>query len=790
LWSLVLRQIDGLETRATERAYVWSVWCPLAALCMVLRAVRVFKRGEVAGVLGALDLMRSDLAIMAALLLGGLGLLVALRGQRRARVLALAALQFVALWWSAFELAATNFFLVSGFCLDLPLVRYALSPETDLWTLMRESTPRVFFVAGGVGAVWLLAVPWVVRWRLMRGEAQGAGRGFPRWVWAVVAGLLGLSWLGPLREPSVPFASNAVVHIARTGLEMAGEPGAQSAKFGTLDARLKAAPGKKAKNVVVIMLESTRASATSIHNPALDTTPFLKSLTKTSIWAEHAYSVVPHTSKAIVSVHCGVEPNLTLSITEASTSGMPAKCIARLLREQGYHTVFFENAPGTFENGRRLAANMGFEDFVDSEGIPSAGFEKANYFGLEDDAMLAPSRSWIEGHRDKPFLLTYLTVTPHHEYLAPRRYGRHEFAEDDMLNRYLNSVHYMDHFVENVINQLKELGVWEDTILVIVGDHGEGFGEHKLYQHDKVAYEEGLRVPLMIHDPSDPREQRISQLANQLDIVPTTLALAGWEVEGGLRGYDLRAIPEGRALLSHCWIERSCIALLDGTIKVIHNFDKSPNEAFDLAKDPEERHNIAGELPDIGERIARMLRWRGEVIGGYTRYYRDHSSEFVLSEMPKDIQNKFEFDIGDYMEFLGYDVSNDGLCEQRSEVTLTFYYRVKRKIPPGWRFSTQGYTSTNKWLNMDHEPMEGLYPMERWEAGSFIKDVYKYKLPATLRPGDTVTVEQGLWREKRGGGVEHATVEGKPAGSNQKVKLFTLEVIRRMPKRRAPAAPR
>ncbi len=70
-----------------------------------------------------------------------------------------------------------------------------------------------------------------------------------------------------------------------------------------------------------------------------------------------------------------------------------------------------------------------------------------------------------------------------------------------MINRYLNSVRNQDFFLKNLFEQYKELGLYEDTVFVLVGDHGEAFGEHGRFQHDNAIYEEGIKVPLIIHDP-------------------------------------------------------------------------------------------------------------------------------------------------------------------------------------------------------------------------------------------------------------------------------------------------
>lgn len=78
--------------------------------------------------------------------------------------------------------------------------------------------------------------------------------------------------------------------------------------------------------------------------------------------------------------------------------------------------------------------------------------------------MLKPSRDWLQENGQKPFIASYVGITPHHEYLAPKRYGRKDLADDDVMNRYLNAVRYDDFWVKNLIEQYKDLGLYEDTI--------------------------------------------------------------------------------------------------------------------------------------------------------------------------------------------------------------------------------------------------------------------------------------------------------------------------------------
>ena len=195
------------------------------------------------------------------------------------------------------------------------------------------------------------------------------------------------------------------------------------------------------RNVVLIHLESTRARSIIPYNEDLATTPFLNELAKTSLLAERAHITVPRTSKAIVSVNCGIQPHLVEEITEARQSGIPSRGLADLLKEQRYSTAFFQSSTENFENFRDLVENFGYAEYYPLEALDEEyveGFECSNYFGYEDDIMLRPSREWLRKQRAHPFMVKYLTGTGHHDYRAPSRYGYEHFSDAEPLNSYLN----------------------------------------------------------------------------------------------------------------------------------------------------------------------------------------------------------------------------------------------------------------------------------------------------------------------------------------------------------------
>jgi lipoteichoic acid synthase len=445
---------------------------------------------------------------------------------------------------------------------------------------------------------------------------------------ALVFGLLALLPGGGLASPGESFARDEFVNVVVTGIEETRTeelvlkpsigPVPEDSPVG---ASLESTGRTEKRNVVLIHLESVRERSVTPYNEEIETTPYLDELAEESLLVERAYTTVPHTSKAITSVNCGVVPNLVVQITEAEPNGIPAQCLADLLGEQGYDSVLFQSATEEFEDRRELVENFGYEEFYPIEEMDREGFEEVNYFGYEDDIMLEPSREWLEEHRDRPFMATYLGVTGHHDYLPPERYGLVDFAEKDALNNYQNTVRYLDFFVRNVIEQYKEMGLYKDTIFVIYGDHGEGFGEHGLFQHDDTIYEEGLRVPLLIHDPKRfEGGERVEEPANHLDILPTVADLLGYEIVGGeYPGRSLlRPLPEDRTLMFSCYHEDRCLASLRGDEKYIYHYGDRPDELFDLSEDPLEEHNLAREhREEVKQRRKDVLAWRSRIDAVY-----------------------------------------------------------------------------------------------------------------------------------------------------------------------------
>jgi phosphoglycerol transferase MdoB-like AlkP superfamily enzyme len=522
--------------------------------------------------------------------------------------------------------SAHFFYTSTGSTLDLSFVLVSLSSIGELQGVIGSETTLLHWTLISVVLFYVLAGP-VLLTRLLAGTWRPSGKETPRTARAPLAVggaallLFCLSVVPSLTNAGNAFArdplANMVVNeVASTEVEATVSP-----ESLPTDTSLAATPKTEKRNVALIFLESTRAQSTTAYNEEIDTTPFLDELSKKSLMAERAHAVVPHTSKALVATICGVNPPLDTKKTESEPGIVPARCLPELLGEQGYDSAFFQSATKTFERRPQLVDNFGYGFFRAIEGMGKTGYQRVNYFGYEDEIMLPSSREWLEENGDDgPFVTTYLTVTPHHNYVVPGRYGTKKYSSDPELDRYLNTVRYQDFFLKKLFEQYKDLGLYEDTVFVILGDHGEGFGEHGLKQHDNTIYQEGLHIPLLVHDPQNPEPRRVGENVSELDVLPTVAEKLGYEIEGGeYPGSSILSPPEDRTLKVSCYHERTCLASIDGDQKYIYSYGNRGEEYYDLSEDPKERNNIVEEQPDgkIDDLRDDLLAWEARVESSY-----------------------------------------------------------------------------------------------------------------------------------------------------------------------------
>ena len=627
--------------RGHEWAYALSLLIPFVVYDLALKATILI---SIPGVDPGFYLMRSNVFFDLGYVLLWIGLFAAAPRTgpvRRAVVVLFHATMVLVV---VVITSSYQYFKLTGTTLNYGTIALWLPDLREVAPVLAGSVPLSAWALLLVALFYVILGPWLLvcaigRWRRWTSRA---GSGISTVSLSISLGLcllalgfgflsllLGANWRDYPAGTSISVVRQPFVNVLLTGFERATTPelDAQGAdapvEHPAAHATLTPTSPIEERNVVLVSLESTRAEATTPYNSSRQTTPFLDKLVESSLLAERHYTTVEHTSKASVSINCGIDPHLVQPVTEAKPGGIPAPCLASLLKDKGYNTVFFQSSEQNFEDFGGLVENFGYEDYYPLESMDTDGFRRVNYFGYEDDIMLEPSRQWIEEHRDKPFLAEYLLGAGHHDYRCPETsYEAEDSSGNRMLDRYFNCMRMQDDFLRNLFEQYKELGLYEDTIFVIFGDHGEGFGEHGLYMHDDIPYQEGLKVPLVIHAP-DVLEggERIEGLSNHTDILPTVLEMLGYEVEGGVYpGYSLlHPLPEDRTLMVSCFHEFTCLVSIEGSEEYVYHYSNRPEEVFDLSKDPLEQNDLAGEYTreELYERRDELLEWQTGVNATY-----------------------------------------------------------------------------------------------------------------------------------------------------------------------------
>jgi hypothetical protein len=681
------------DPRVSEAAVdCLAVFAPAAALTALLKLLRIIGYPvkvpvwELPVLVLPEPLLYLGAALLSTALLSGIP-----PGKPRAAVRALVLLSAAAL--VAVEVIGFVVFKRTGWPLDSGLVALALTRFEVFLRIVNLERTVLLAVTAAAGFVLAFGAPGFIHSRIRPEIERLLGRVQPalfRKRLAVVAAAICLA--GSVLLPRISglgraFAADHAVYLAHSILTAEPDPIAPESLHESGVSERLAGEDRERPNVVLVVLEGFRHDATTPYNPKRETTPFLAKLAKTSLLAERHYAVIPHTSKSLVAMFCGITPDINVEITEAAYRGIPARCLPDLLRDRGYRTALFQPVTKLFENRRALAAEFGFEHFIGLEDLSVDGFDIANYLAYEDRILIQPSLNWLRKDKKKPFFLSFVTGATHAFYRPVGRYPKQRFVEDEDFNRYLNSVRYLDGFLKELLQELESEGLRENTIIVVVGDHGQAFHEHGQWGHGYVIYEEGLRVPLLIHDPRDPRERRVKPLSNHLDLFPTLVEKLGFESNRERPGKSLLALEPDRTLFAHCLNPLHCGAVIGSTGKFVHFYGSKPDRFFELGMDEGE---VRDRLPTFGKefaarKLSRLLTWKERVRARYSRHRSKsaatpprtdaYATLIPLKERPQPAIAR-EIDFGGKLKLLGFELSKDTIGPEDAFAVTYFFERT------------------------------------------------------------------------------------------------------------------
>ncbi|MBI1319157.1 MAG: sulfatase-like hydrolase/transferase [Candidatus Hydrogenedens sp.] len=427
-----------------------------------------------------------------------------------------------------------------------------------------------------------------------------------------------------------------------------------------------AAPEDGAPNVLLVSLDTVRADALGCYGDSEAHTPNIDMLAERGVVFEQAYSTSSWTKPAHASVFTGrfARTHGAMRHDERLSPAWPS--LPELLYERGYETMGVVSAPPL---NRLFGFARGFQQYDDATylldrqadvfirrwGNPSVDIHTGHTGSLITDRAIAMLER--RSHDDRPFFLFLNYFDAHHNYQPPYQgdrpfYGGTQYGEIDQWNNapapldapadevdvprlralYRDELRYVDEQVGRLIAHLQRRGEFENTVVVVFGDHGDEFLEHGRLAHGYTLFNEVLHVPLMISGPGIAADQRSHSAVSLADVLPTLLDELGLEVPAELDGVDLlrdgqAAVPEDRPIPA--WLDLPPYqfeALIASDHKLVVDTATNARQLFDLGTDPGEHHDVSAEKP--GRAAAMQLEFdalRARSIDTFRRTTQDAS---------------------------------------------------------------------------------------------------------------------------------------------------------------------
>ena len=395
--------------------------------------------------------------------------------------------------------------------------------------------------------------------------------------------------------------------------------------FDQLQIALSPQPQRINHNVVIVILEGiqyrctslspleTKKSLTGLADKRGNLTPYLAALAKEGVEFANARSSLTHTTKVLFSLLTGRLPSASQDIAEAVPAVKPYASIATILKGRlNFRTAFFQSAKGNFEARPGLVYNLGFEKFWARDDLndPNAFL---GYLACDEFSMLGPLTEWISSG-EAPFFLTVLCSVTHDPYEVPRWFTA---PAKEPIERYRQAIYYTDKFIAALDAELVRLNLADRTILCVIGDHGEAFGEHGLLGHERIAFEEVLSIPWVMRAPLliEPAT-RVTRAVSSVDLAPTLLSLLGFET--GASDFDgfnaLGGLPNDRKVYFSGWMRQSPVGFVKGGRKLIYDPTAGIVSVYDLNTDPFELARIELLQPQAQRVADEIIAWRKSTI--------------------------------------------------------------------------------------------------------------------------------------------------------------------------------
>ena len=487
----------------------------------------------------------------------------------------------------------------------LPMLYLALVAGTVRWMpVSRGPWWRPRAVAVAILAVWVIAgQQWFAReWTTRRDRQVAANAQFvfaASW-WQAMAGDGGVRMGGSFRAEDLADFEPLRAALARGPLSQAR---------GT---RLPVT--RRPPNVILIVLESVAARWAGLNHGPYDSTPHLAAESSRGIVFDNFYAHIGRSSNSLASILLSAYPKLGFRDFTEEYPRVERTSLADVFRARGYRTAFMTPSDMGWAGWQAFLPSRGFDEVRDQHALSCS--PEVSSWGVEDRCLAEGLIEFIERDPSRPFFAMGWTQQTHHPYepspevpVVDLTHGLEPGPDDYDLNRYLNVLRETDRQLERVFEALRHARLVDDTLVAIVGDHGQAFGyPHESYLQGRTAYEEDMHVPLTIWFPRRyQRPEKSPVVGGHVDLAPTIAELAGVPPAPDWQGRSLFDTEHPPRVYFYVAQDEFKLGVREGSWKYMLDLRAGTDELYDLEHDPDEQQNVATAKRDLCARLRQHL---------------------------------------------------------------------------------------------------------------------------------------------------------------------------------------
>ncbi|QKC78116.1 sulfatase-like hydrolase/transferase [Mesorhizobium erdmanii] len=512
--------------------------------------------------------------------------------------------------------------------------------NADAQSAMRDAFNLRDFAASSLSIVLVLVLGYAAARLCLRLGATGRTIFLGLVVLCVASALFGTERY--LQAAALPVAKmeNPIVHFVESALlnpspvvftmkvdasdpdvASVGERPAETSNF-------KAQSPNPIKNVLVFMMESVPSRHIETFGGKYPVTPNIKRFSTDSMRFDNVYAHAPSTQYSIFSLFSSMYNDISYYGMTASHPDLPLSSISSTLSENGFRTAFFWSADSRFQRVNEFLLKRGLDVVKDYRGqkcnVPTFRLSDEKWKNMDYNSDLCTAQStidWVNANSEDPFFAVMFTAMTHYPYLidspmfstmpaSSKDNVQVHYSDDEKFNAYLNALKIGDQALGQILDSLKQSGKLDSTLVVILGDHGEAFGEHGNYVHASALYEENVHIPLIMINKQLFHDDVVHSVGGIVDIAPTILDILGLPLPKSWQGHSLFSKQRpNRTFFFSPWSGYQ-FGYREDDRKVIFNASTGKVEEYDLKADPTEKVNLVkDEAGDHSELLRPIAGW-------------------------------------------------------------------------------------------------------------------------------------------------------------------------------------